>query len=113
MTGDLLWLKATAALCTLMLCLYLAGILWRKKNFDLNMIVPLLLSCAATVAAIKMIALAFTLPKEILGTKVASLFDSGSILVGGFVFFLTALYGAFKIVVEAFEPIDIQDGGDE
>ena len=75
------------------------------------MIVPLLLGCAASVAAIKMIVLAFTLPKEIAGTPVASFFDSGSIFVGGFVFFLTALYGAIKIVVEAFEDKPQKQGG--
>ncbi|MBE4476305.1 hypothetical protein HJ008_23165 [Vibrio parahaemolyticus] len=104
MNSDQIWLKSTAALCIVMLILYIAGIIWRKRNFDLNMIVPLLLGCAASIAAIKMIVLAFTLPREIQGTAVASLIDSGSIFVGGIVFFLTALYGSIKIVVEAFEP---------
>jgi len=103
MNSDLLWLKSTAALCILMLLLYLIGIIRRKRKFDLNMIVPLLLGCAASVAAIKMVVLAFTLPQQIQGTEVASIFDSASILVGGIVFFLTAFYGSFKIITDAFE----------
>jgi len=100
--NDLGWLTATATLCILMLVLYISGIIWRKKSFDLNVLVPLLLGCAASVAAIKMIVLAFTLPAEIQGTSIATLFDSGSIFVGGMVFFLTALYQALKIILDAF-----------
>jgi len=74
------------------------------------MIVPLLLACAASVAAIKMIVLAFTLPRQIQDIPVASLFDSGSIFVGGIIFFLTAIYGAIKIVVEAFIPNSTENG---
>ena len=111
MNDELNWLIATAVLCILMLGLYICGIILRKKSFDLNLIVPLLLGCAASVAAVKMIILAFTLPTEIKGTPIASLFDSGSIFVGGVVFFLTALYGSIRIVVESFEPPTEPEGG--
>lgn len=90
MNGDTNWLIATASLCVLKLGLYIWGIILRKKSFDLNLITPLFLGCAASVAAIKMIVLAFTLPTQVAGTTVASNVDSASIFVGGIVFFLTA-----------------------
>ena len=102
MNDDKNWLIATAVLCCLMLLLYICGIVLRKRTFDLNLIVPLLLGCAGSVAAIKMIVLAFTLPKQVAGTPIASNVDSASIFVGGVVFFLTALYGSIRIVVESF-----------
>ena len=105
MMGDeITWLIATATVGAGAFIAYLYGILRHKKSFDLNAIVPLLLSCAVSVAAIKMMLLAFTLPRAIRGQEVASLFDAGSILVGGFVFMVTALYGVIKIVANAYAP---------
>lgn len=104
--GELSWLIATAVLGVLAFGAYLYGIVKNKKEFDLNSVVPLLLSCAATVAAVKMMMLAFTLPSVLQGQPVASVFDSASILVGGFVFMITSIYGIVKIVAVAYENDD-------
>lgn len=102
MGNETTWLVPTAVLGIIAFFAYLVGIVRRKKSFDLNAIVPLLLSCAATVAAVKMMILAFSLPRVVHDREIASLFDAGSILVGGFVFMVTALYGVIKIVTDAF-----------
>ena len=105
MSDEIKWLVATAILGGISFSIYLIGVIKSKNTFDLNIIVPLLLSCAASVAAVKMMILAFTLPQEIQGKPVASLFDAGSILVGGFVFFITALYGVITTVIKPFRSI--------
>lgn len=106
MGGESSWLVATAGLSAVMLGGYIWGIIKHQKPFDLNLIVPLLLGCAGSVAAVKMIVLAFTLPRQVVGTPVASLIDSASIFVGGVIFFLTALYGSIQIVYSAFSSIE-------
>ncbi len=111
MNDEIGWLTATAVLAVISFILYIGGVIWKKTPFDLNQIVPLLLSCAASVAAVKMMVLAYTLPKEIAGKPVASLFDSGSILIGGFVFLITAIYGVVTIVSASYK-VDINNGGD-
>ena len=111
MNDDQNWLICTAVLCVLMLALFVGGLVRRKKPFDLNLIVPLLLGCAGSVAAVKMIVLAFTLPLQVAGTPVASNVDSASIFVGGVVFFLTAIYGSIRIVIEAYQPEQSDDEG--
>jgi hypothetical protein len=102
MTDDRNWLIATAGVCLIMLAFYVLGTVRKRKNFDLNSVVPLLLSGAATIAACKMIVLSFALTSLLAGSKVVSLFDSASIFVGGLVFFSTALYGSIQLIVTAF-----------
>lgn len=106
------WLTATAVLGGISFIMYIGGVIWKKTPFDLNQIVPLLLSCAASVAAVKMMVLAYTLPREIAGKPVASLFDSGSILIGGFVFLITAIYGVVTIVSAAYKDETNKSGDD-
>lgn len=101
--NDLAWLQATATLSVVMLVLYIIGIVWHKKPFDLNMIVPLLLGCAASMAAVKMMTLAFTLLDVANKPEITTTFDSGSIFIGGAIFFLTTFHQALKIVLKAFQ----------
>lgn len=103
------WLVAVAIVVVLSFLCYVVA-LWigkKKLKINFNIVVPMALEAAGTVAAFKMMVLAFRLQTVVQGNALNAVFDAGSIFVGGFVFLIATVYGICRNIVAAYQGVEI------